>query len=379
MMKSYTTAFPFFPSEEIEEILGKIKMILNGEDMLSMGKYVSEFEDKFAKYCGVKYSVATNSCTSALKIAFKSLNLDKDDEVIIPAQTFFANLSSVVNAGAKPIICDTGDNFLLDFKSLKKLVTQKTKAVVVVHFAGLISKDIFKIKKFLKQRNITLIEDCAHSHGAIAVDKAGKAFKAGSIGDIGCFSFFSTKIMTTGEGGAITCNDKKIADFCKSFRNRGIDCNKQGENFKYYGENFRFTDIAALLGLSQLKKLDSFLKHRNKIAKLYKKELAPLEEQGILSFQKVSLGYKHSYWRFIVFLHKHNPLDIIQKLRESGVNADAPYNPLIHKQPIISKKINLKNVDNISKKHISLPIHLKIKKEDAKKISKIVKELLNEK
>lgn len=366
----YSSAFPFFPKKEINSILEKTKCILEGKSMLSMGQYVKEFEEKFAKYCNVNYAISTNSCTSALRVALKSLGLKKTDEVIIPAQTFFANLSSVVNIQAIPVVCDVDENFLFDYKSIKKLISNNTKAVVVVHFAGLISEDIFRLRAFLKKRNIALIEDCSHAHGAIATDKNGNKFKAGSIGDIGCFSFFSTKVMTTAEGGAIICNDEKIANFCKSYRNRGIDCKEQGENFIYYGENFRFTDFAALLGLSQLSNLEKFLNHRNKIANIYKEELLTLEEKNIISFQKIPSNFRHSYWRFIVFLHKHNPKQIIQKLKDNGINADAPYYPLIHNQPILNTHKRLKKADKLSLLHICLPIHLKINKKDAKIIAK---------
>lgn len=373
----YTTAFPFFPPKEIEWILKETQLILSGEKMLSMGENVRKFEENFSAYCNRKYGIVTNSCTSALNIVLRSLKLSEDDEVIVPTQTFFANLSSIVNSRAKPVFCDTDENFLMSFDDLEKKITPNTKAIIVVHFAGAISKDIFKIKELCHRLGITLIEDCAHAHGAYATDSNGKIHRAGSIGDIGCFSFFSTKIMTTGEGGMIVCDNKERSLIFRSLANRGLNPLNKIEEFNQYGENFRLSEFNATLGLSQLRCLEDFIDHRNQIAQIYKVELEELKH--LLRFQEVSSGYRHSYWRFIVFLKKHNPKNIIEKLAKKEICADAPYSPLLHQQPILSNRSSCPKAEELSKTHISLPIHMKITLEDAKKIAKELKSILQEK
>ncbi|WP_107831066.1 DegT/DnrJ/EryC1/StrS family aminotransferase [Campylobacter concisus] len=372
-MKKYNTAFPFFPQDDIKKILKETREILSGKKMLTMGENVQKFEKEFAKYCQSKYSVATNSCTSALEIALTSLNLTKDDEVIVPVQTFVATGSSVLKSGAKIVFCDIDDDFLLDFKFMKKLINKNTKAVIIVHFAGMISKDILKIKEYLKARNITLIEDAAHAHGATFGE-----LKAGNIGDIGCFSFYSTKIITTGEGGMITTNSKEIFEKCASFRNRGIDINFNGELFVNLGSNNRMTEFQALLGVYQLKRLEEFVKYRNKIASIYKNELSSFISKGIVHLQVPAENSRHSYWRFIVFLKSHNRDEIIKKLNEMNIKADAPYFPLLHDQPLFkdTKREKMLNAQRLSKTHISLPMHMLIGKGDAMTIVKKLKEVL---
>lgn len=373
-MKKYITSLPFFPQDDIEKILNETREILIGNKMLTMGENVQKFEKDFAEYSQTKYSVATNSCTSALEIALSSLNLTTEDEVIVPVQTFVATGSAVLKSGAKIVFCDVDDDFLLDFKNMKKLINKNTKAVIIVHFAGMISKDIFYIKKYLQEKNIALIEDCAHAHGAML-----NGVKAGNIGDVGCFSFYSTKIITTGEGGMVTTNNKEIYEKCASFRNRGIDTNFNGELFVNLGSNNRMTEFQALLGVHQLKRIEEFVEYRNKIANIYKNELSGLIKKGILGLQNPSKNSRHSYWRFIVFLKKNNRHEIIKKLDNMNIKADAPYCPLLHKQPLFKnvKKEKITNAEKISKTHISLPIHMLINEDDAKYIAKSLVGLIN--
>lgn len=375
-MQEYTTAFPFFPQKEIEWILNETRLILEGKKMLSMGENVKKFEEEFATYCGRKFAIVTNSCTSALDLILRSLKLTSNDEVIVPTQTFFANLSSIINSGAKPIFCDTDDNFLLSCSDLEKKITAQTKAVIIVHFSGAISQDIFRIKQLCQERKITLIEDCAHAHGAYATDSNQKIYKAGSIGDYGCFSFFSTKIMTTGEGGMIVCDNKEHSITLRSMANRGLNPLCENEEFIYYGENFRLSEFQATLGLSQLHCLENFVTHRNQIAQTYQSELSDL--QDFLRFQEVPKNYRHSYWRFIVFLKKHYPKTIIEKLSKKGICADAPYFPLLHQQKILSTSYSCPKAEALSQTHISLPMHMKISIDNAKYIVQTFKTLILE-
>lgn len=378
-----TTAFPYFSPAQRKQILKSTESMLKGEQMLTMGKSVREFERNFAQYCGVQHGIATNSCTSALNVLFRELKLKSGDEVIVPTQTFFANASSVLNTGAKLKLVDVNQDFMLELKTIESAITPYTKVVVIVHFAGLISPDIFKIKALCKQKGIYLIEDCSHAHGAIAQDRDDKLHKAGSIGDAGVFSFFSTKILTCGEGGMIVCNDRHLSQSCRARANRGLDPESKGEHFICLGENYRMAEFNAILGLCALENLESNLEHRNKIAQAYRHKLRDLEQKGILSFQVIPQGFRHSFWRFIVFLHTHDPKDIIQKLKALNIHADAPYHPLLHKQPLLeshpdsvefmpSDPSHLATPQN----HISLPIHTLITLKNVSYITNALKETL---
>lgn len=374
-MIKYTSASPFFPQEEIDWILKETSLILQGKQKLSMGKSVAEFETQFSNFCGRKIGVATNSCTSALITVLKNLHLTHKDEVILPTQTFFANLSSTVLSNAKPIFCDSDSNFLLSFEDLKQKVTRNTKALVIVHFCGAITPDIFKIQNYCQEHNIFLIEDCAHAHGASILDEKGKLHMAGSFGNVACYSFFSTKIMTTGEGGMIIGDDEEFLLKCRAYANRGLDPQNTTESFIQYGENFRFSEFSAILGISQLRSLPHFIQHRNRIASIYHEEL----KNQPLHFQKLPDNFVHAYWRFLVFLHNHDRTKVLKQLLEQGIMADAPYSPLLHLQPILNHTPTKCPASEIlSKTHISLPIHMHISVDDARLIAQTLKEILRQ-
>ena len=376
---NYRNAFPYFPENDIENILSDIRKILSGDGLLSKGPKVKEFESKFAAYTGSKYAVSTNSCTTALEIVLRAIQITASDEVIVPTQTFMATGSSVIITGGKVVFCESDENFLLDFADLKKKVSDATKAVIIVHYAGLIHPEIDAIKQFLKERNIYLIEDCAHSSGA----SINSTF-AGNIGDFGCHSFFSTKIMTTGEGGMITTNSDEFYHICSSLRSIGIDTYSGKEVFTHIGSNNRMAEIESILGLSQLNRLDEFVNHRIDIASIYKNELREFEENGSIWFQKFPDTIRHPYWKFVIFLNtdKYSRDTIKQQLAERGINAEAPYQPLMHLQPVFrriseTKEGDLPKSEAMSNTHICLPIHVKITQSDARKISHELKQVLS--
>lgn len=376
----YKNAFPYFSESDIDAIINQVKDILSGNGLLTKGPKVKEFEKAYASYTGSQFAIATNSCTTALEIVLKSIGLQNTDEVIVPSQTFIATGSSVISAGGKVIFCETDDDFSLDFEDLKEKITRNTKAVIIVHFAGLIHPNILEIRDYLKENNIYLIEDCAHSNGASI-----NGIMSGAIGDFGCHSFYSTKIITTGEGGMITTNNEDHFKKCSSLRSIGIDINSSAEIFTNIGSNNRMAEFESILGLSQLNRLEEFVEHRIKIASIYKSELNELLLQGTLRFQHVPSNIRHPYWKFIVFLNsnKYTRSEIQEKLLIEGVNIEAPYQPLMHLQPVFKnmyliKEGDLPKTEKLIKSHFCLPIHFKISEKDAKIISNIIKRVLSE-
>ena len=374
----YNTAFPYFPEKEIKIILHEFGKLLEGDGQLSMGKYVEDFEQKFAAYIGSRYSIATTSCTAALETLLRAAKIGVDDEVIIPCQTFIATASSVVRCGAKPVFAEINENFLLNLEDMKLRVTSKTKAVIMVHFAGLIDYKIFEIRKWLKENGILLIEDAAHAHGASRSD-----MKAGNIGEAAVFSFYSTKNMTTGEGGMITTSNNRLAESCASIRDRGLDQNANVEIFSELGTNQRLSEVQALMGLSQLKYLDEFVNHRNKVAEVYKKCLQPFADAGrvrMIEYDKSSSV--HAYWRYIVFMLKNqNRSQIQERMSMHSVKIDWAYQPLVHLQPIMKSLFNthqgnLPFSEKLAETHLCLPIHMNVSVENAKFISKKIIEYL---
>lgn len=371
----YATALPYFPPEDIEQILKEFEHILSGAGMLTKGPQVKVFEQEFAAYTGVSHAVATNSCTSALEIVLRAFGVADDDEVIVPVQTFFSTASSVSLVGARPVFCDTDENFLLSFDDLKKKITAATRAVIIVHFAGLIHPEIFAIREYLKGRNILLIEDAAHASGAEI-----RGMPAGTIGDAGCFSFFSTKVMTTGDGGMITTNDEAVAKFCRSFVHLGIDIDAPKEQYSTIGGNRRMMEFQGILGRFQLRRLPEFVAHRNRIAQVYQEELRVLENEGVITLQQFPDTVRHAYWRFIIFLPSGMNRDSVrEQMLKHEVVVDWPYQPLIHLQPAFQKMYNTKDglcplSERLVQRHVCLPIHLGISEDAARFIASKFKE-----
>lgn len=375
----YSMAFPYFPSQDIENILLEFREILRGREVLSMGKQVYAFETEFKNYIGTKYAVATQSCTAALEICLKSFGIGPDDEVIVPVQTFIATGSAVARVGARVVFCETDDNFLISFVDIKERITSRTKAVIIVHFAGLIHPHISEIHQYLKKRNIILIEDAAHAPGA----KAGHLF-AGALSDAACFSFFPTKTITTGEGGMIATNDENIFKMCSSLRNRGSNVWGDSNVFSELGSNQRLSEFQAILGRYQLRRLEEFVHRRNRVAELYRQILSPLVERGDLRFQNYPKSYRHGYWRFSVFFQNDKtPLFNLQKrLAEFGIPIDFPYTPLLHLQPVFRKMYGTAQgqfpfSEKQAMRHFCLPMHTLLEDNDVISIGEILKKELS--
>ncbi len=330
-----------------------------------------EFEKKFASFIGVKYAVFLNTCTSALEIAVKSLNLKKGDEVIVPCETFIATGMAVTSQGGKVIFANINPNtFCLDLEEIKKRVTKKTKAVMLVHFGGYMPFDVSEIKKYCRRRKIFLIEDCAHAVGS----KMGR-YMAGSIGNTGCFSFFATKTMTTGEGGMLTTNDKNLYKLALSLRERGRDWSRKGELYTIGWRSCRVPELSAVLGLSQLSKIRKNIYHRNQICKIYDYEL---KKTKLFSTLKINKRSKLSIWKHITLINnpKINRSKIVKILKEKhNIMINWAYDPPLHLQPVYKKNYfnninSYKKTENLMKRHFHLPLHMQLSKADAKHIVK---------
>jgi len=242
--------------EEQQEVLKVMK-----SQMLTLlhGEYVSKFEEEFARYIGVKHAIAVNTGTAALHMAIAALNIGPGDEVIVPPFTFIASASSILHNNAIPIFADIDDkSYTLDPNSVRNKITEKTKAIIPVHLAG-ICADMSGLMDIASESGISVIEDAAQSIGTQCYNK-----KVGSIGHLGCFSFYPSKNITTGEGGMVTTNDDELAEQCRLLRHHG-----EPEWYVYdrLGYNYRMTEIQAAIGRVQLRKIDSFISMRNKNAK----------------------------------------------------------------------------------------------------------------
>ena len=338
---------------------------------LTHGKYTNLFENELSKFTRAKYSITLSSCTAALHLSCLAAGFKKGDEVIVPAQTHTATAHAVEYTGAKVVFADvealSGN---ISFDKFVKKITKKTKGVIVVHMAGYPS-DLEKILKLCKKKKIKLIEDCAHALGSKIKKK-----HVGNFGISGCFSFYPTKQITTGEGGALITNSKKMYKKIKMLKAFGIDKDinqrtKPGEyDVKYLGLNYRMTDFQAALGYLQLKRYSSNLTRRHEIAKKY-----------IHNFRK-NKNIKHmpyskdcSFFIFQIFTKQRNSL--IKVLKEKKIQFSIHYANSLNKMSYYKKKYKLnnksfKNAVNYGLTSVSLPIYPKLKNKEVDYICKII-------
>lgn len=343
----------YFPAEDRRELLKQIDSILES-GQLTLGKYGKEFEEKFAQYVGTKYAVAVNSGTSALEIILRSLDIE-GSSVIVPTNTFFATPASVIHAGGRVIFADITDNLCLDPQSLRKNMTEDTRAVILVHIGGIIPPEIKEIQDICRRHDFFLIEDAAHAQGSTLNGK-----KAGSFSIAAAFSFYPTKVMTSGEGGMITTNDENIYQRALVFRDQG-KAGFYGNVHTEMGYNWRMSEVHAVIGLSQFARLEEFIADRRKIAQIYDEELKNIEGIALL---RIPPGVKSNYYKYVALLRDELDRASIKKdLKEkyavslSGEVYELP----CHLQPIFKKLYNLSHgefpvAEDLCLRQICLPL-----------------------
>ncbi len=351
-------AKPIIGKEEEEAV---IKVLRSGK--LAQGEKVAEFEEKFANFVGTKYAVATDNGTTALMVALTAAGIGSGDEVITTPFTFMATATSVVFTGATPIFVDIDpQTFNLDPSKIEKAITKKTKAIMPVHLYGLMA-NMPEIMKIAKKHNLLVIEDSAQAHGA---NIGGR--KAGSWGIAGTFSFYPTKNMTTGEGGMITTNDENLAKKARIFRNQGMQKRYVHE---IVGYNFRMTNIAAAIGIEQLKKLEALTEKRIKNAEFLTKKLQTVRG---LTTPVVPEGYRHVFHQYTIRTNDREGL--IRKLEEAQIGYGIYYPGLVQNQEAFAdygEKVDTTIAEKACQEVISLPVNPTLTAEELATIVEVVK------
>lgn len=308
-----------------------IQDCMNSEWISSQGTYVNKFEEKFARFCDVKYATAVTNGTHALQLALATLGIGTGDEVIVPTFTMVATANVVTHLGATPIFVDArADTYNIDETKIESAITPKTKAIIVVHVYGH-PAEMDEVMRIAKKHNLWVIEDAAEAHGATY-----KGRKVGSIGDIGCFSFYANKMITTGEGGMVTTNNKALSELMYKLHNHAFDDELHFWH-QYVGYNFRMTNLQAAIGCAQLERVEEMIALRRRNAKLYIKLLQdipgirlPIERKEVVN----------TYWMFNILLDDTFPLSrdhLRQKLADHGIETRTFFIPL-HLQPIYFEK-----------------------------------------
>jgi len=315
----------------------------------SQGEYISKFEKSLAKYHNAKYCIVTSSCTTAIHLAIKSLNIGKGDEIICPDLTFIAPANMIVLSGAKLQLVDINpETFAIDHNKIERKINKKTKAIMVVHQMGH-AADMNPILKIARKYNLKVIEDNAESIGG-----KYRGRKLGTIGDVATLSFFANKIITTGEGGAIVTNSKKIAKKCYILRDHGMSRSKKYLHLEL-GFNYRMTNMQAAVGFSQIQILNKILKIRNKQMLTYEKHLSKIPEIRLRSYKS---WCSPVHWLTTITIVKKNLRDkFLRYLHKSGIDARPMINP-VHQAHHFRKSFNVKNFKNstyVSKNSLHLP------------------------
>ncbi len=347
---------PIIENKEIQEVCKTLK-----SSILVHGKKTEEFENLFNRFTGSKFGASVSSCTTGMHLVYKFLGIGSGDEVLVTSQSHVATAHCIEYVGAKPVFIDcelqTGN---IDLNKIEEKITKKTKAIAIVHFAG-IPVNMNLLNKISKKFKLKIIEDCALALGSKINNK-----HVGLIGEAGIFSFYPIKHITTIEGGMIISKNKKLIDFVKKNRAFGYKKNTRDKNSLYdvdsLGFNYRMNEIDATIGICQLKKIRKFLKIRKRNFNLFEKKFKDLKNISFLSSHSKALS--NSYYCFIILLHgilRGKRLKIVKELKKKGIGTSVYYPgpiPMLafYKKKYSSLLINFKNANEISQNSIAFPV-----------------------
>jgi len=366
------------PGTGPEEINAVTEILASG--WLAHGPKNHEFEEQFTSYLGVKHAITMNSCTSALHLAVEALELT--GEVIVPSFTWMASANAILLAGAQPVLVDIDvDTRNISIASIEEAITPKTQAIMPVHYAGL-PANMPQIIEIARKHNLRVIEDSAECLGGTY-----HGVQAGSY-DIGCFSFFPTKNITTGEGGMFTTNDDALGKKVRALAAHGVDSSTyQRELSKQpwlrmsssFGYNFRMSNLLAAIGVEQMKKLSRFNQARTKVAERYFSNLGKCD---VIRFQQTPSDYVNAWQMFTVLVPLEFRDEMVLALRDKGVGASVHFHPAVHQQAVykdVKRVASLANTEQVASRLITLPIYPTMTMEDVDYVSESIASFLKTK
>ncbi len=357
---------------EDDDIAGVVEVL--NSSYLTQGQKVAKFEEELCRYTGAKYAITFNSATTALFGAYSVAGIKEGDEIITSPISFVATSNMFVTLGAKPIWCDVKLDGNIDENRIEKLITDKTKTIVPIHFGGK-PIEIEKINNIAKKHNLLVIEDAAHALGS-SID--GK--KIGSFSDMTIFSFHAIKPITTTEGGAVLTDDEEFAKQLRLIRSNGM-LKKQlwNSDMVSMGYNFRMSEVGGSLGLTQLKKLDGFIKTREEIARYYDKRF---KDEKLFITTKIKENTTSSRHLYPIILNPELQCpkeDIFKELQERGLGVQVHYKP-IYQNSFYKEKfgnVSLEVANDFYRSEISLPCHQKMSMDDAKFVADTFLEVIH--
>jgi len=344
---------PFIPVSEPElgdEELANVVSAVRSGWISSLGEFVVEFEREFAAYCGARHGIATSNGTTALHLALVSAGIGPGDEVLVPTLTFIATANAVRYCGAVPVFVDAEpDTWTMTTAGLDSRVTSRTRAIIPVHLYGH-PCDMDAITVVARRHGLAVIEDAAEAHGA---EYRGR--RVGTLGTVGCFSFYGNKIMTTGEGGMCVTDDAVLADRMRVLRDHGMDP-KRHYWHEVIGFNYRMTNLQAAIGAAQVKKLPRFVEKKRQIAGWYREALAPLARAGRVHLAPEAPWARNVFWMYsVVLADPHASRDAVRaRMKERGVDSRPFFHPL-HTLPPYAVGKSLPVSESLASAGLNLP------------------------
>jgi perosamine synthetase len=363
---------PWIGEEERNEIMNVLDENVLTSSARDGGKRVRDFESLLRAYLKVKHVIAVNSGTASLHAALLTANVKQGDEVLLPSFTFVATANSVVAAGAKPVFVDINrQDYTIDVSDLKAKITSKSKAIIPVHLYGHPS-EMDEIIELADKHSIDIIEDACQSLGSIYKKKL-----TGTLGIMGCFSLYASKVLTCGEGGAIATNNDHLADKLKMVRNHGM---VEGYDTRILGLNLRLPELSAAIAKVQMSKLPKMLDLRRKNAELLTKLLFPMVDESKITLPEETDEKKFNWYLYTIAFENNGQRDQIkERMIKDKIGATVYYNPPVHKTPYydtlvsLTEKNSLSNTDWGSEHVLSLPIHPFVTEQDIERIVQSIK------
>jgi len=347
-----------------------VEVLTSGQ--LTLGKYGTQFEERFAQFCGLHHGIAVSSGTSALEIILRILGIEGKD-VLVPTNTFFATAAAVVHAGGHPVLVDMdSESFAIRPEDVEKCLTPRTVAVIVVHIGGIVSCRIREIQELCQKKGIWLVEDAAHAHGS-----SYDGVRAGAFGIAAAFSFYPTKVMTTAEGGMIVTNDHHIAEEARVYRDQGKASFTQNAHIRM-GYNWRMSEPNAIIGLRHFERLPEMISDRQKVGMTYDHGLKEFRNLNPL---KIPTRGVCNYYKYIVVLKDKRDRKTLKSLLRDryGISLSGEvYEKPLHKQPVFQQYVSapLTVSEDYCARHICLPIFSGMEKDEVQWVLRALKEVM---
>jgi perosamine synthetase len=345
-----------------------VNQCLDSTWISSKGKFIAEFEDSFKSYTGARHAATVANGTVAVHLALLALGIGPDAEVIVPTLTYVASVNAIAYTGATPVFCDSLTNtWQMDPDDVRRKITSRTRAILAVHLYGQ-PCEMDELMKIAREHDLFLVEDCAEAFGSLY-----KGRHVGTFGDIGTFSFFGNKTITTGEGGMVVTNDETLHDRMTHFKGQGLAKHREYWH-DVIGYNYRMTNICAAIGLAQLEQADRFIEKKRKIAAWYKREL----QGSPVTFHEEVGNVRHSYWMVSILVPEATDRDLLRSaLRERGIETRPLFYP-VHSMPMYSSAFQRHAIaESLGWRGINLPSYPGLDEASVNEICSVIKGYFN--